>query len=448
MKKNKRMNQSAKKPLRKNIITRILGSSQSFDLEHRFFNSVVFIAALIGLIALMANIILELGVVQIVSTIIAVILFSIMYYISRVKRKIKYLYPVFFITAFGILTNMWFANAGLQGPVPYILFLLYAVIFIIITNIKQKIFVLVLSNLLIVALIVIEYYYPENITCYKNRSVQYMDMAISLFYCLLLICAFIAIIMKNFNDSRMRAEQSDKLKSNFLANMSHEIRTPLNGIIGFAELLVEPGLSIEKRKEYIEIIDQNSNHLISLIDDILDISKIEAGYMKIEYQKVNVNILIAELASFFTPDVKKKSEGKVEIKLNCELPVDQSTISTSQLRLKQILINLIKNSIKFTKSGYIEIGYTIERDLIKFFVRDTGKGLTKDQQNYIFDRFMQADSQSVTYEKGSGLGLTITKSFIELLGGKIWVESEEDKGTTFYFTLPFKTELNSNKTAG
>lgn len=433
------MNKADNKYIKRNIITRILGSSLTFSLEHRFFNIVVFVAALVGLLALIANIILKLGVVQIYSTLIAVVIFSIMYYISRIKRKTKFLYPIFFLVSFGILTNMWFANAGLEGPVPYILFLLFAVIFIIISNVKQKIFVLIFSTLLLSALIVIEYYYPQYVAKYESRRIQYLDMAISLFYCLFLICIFIAIIMRNFNDSRLRAEQSDKLKSNFLANMSHEIRTPLNGIIGFAELLVEPGISEEKRKEYIEIIDQNSNHLISLIDDILDISKIEAGYMKIESQPVNVNHLLTELASFFRPELEKSNEN-VELKLNFGLPDDKSTIISSSLRLKQILINLMKNSIKFTKSGCIEIGYSVDNDLIIFFVKDTGKGLSKEQQKHIFDRFMQAESQSVTYEKGSGLGLTITKSFIELLGGKIWVESEENKGTVFYFTLPFNAE--------
>ncbi|MFY9151276.1 MAG: PAS domain S-box protein [Prolixibacteraceae bacterium] len=254
--------------------------------------------------------------------------------------------------------------------------------------------------------------------------------------------------------SKERAEESDRLKSAFLANISHEIRTPMNGILGFAELLKIPDLTSEMQERYIHVIEQSGNRMLNIINDIVDISKIEAGQMNIHLQETNVNQLLQDLHIFFTPEARTKG---LSMSLVSDVSEEESVILTDRTKLTQILTNLIKNAIKFTNSGSIEFGCSPFRsnitgevinektgtentfDTFRFYVRDTGTGITPDQAELIFERFRQGSfSLSRDYE-GAGLGLPISKAFVEMLGGKIWVESEFGKGSVFFFEIPKKT---------
>ncbi|MCF8366486.1 MAG: response regulator [Bacteroidales bacterium] len=237
--------------------------------------------------------------------------------------------------------------------------------------------------------------------------------------------------------AKEQAEKSDKLKSAFLANMSHEIRTPMNGILGFAELISEDD-NLDDVKENAEIIIENSKHLLDLISDIVDISKIEAGVMKLNYQKFLLNHLMQEIQAFFQKDALVVSKG-LEIKLNVDLTDENSLIFTDKTRLKQVLVNLIKNACKFTHEGYIEFGYSNHESDVVFYVKDTGIGLTPEQSEFVFNRFMQVGSVIANKDQGVGLGLTISKAIINQLDGEIWVESEPDQGSVFYFNLPLKS---------
>lgn len=232
-----------------------------------------------------------------------------------------------------------------------------------------------------------------------------------------------------------KAKESDQLKTAFLQNMSHEIRTPMNSILGFAELLNDPDLSTEDQGKYLQIIDQSGHRMLNIINDIIDISKIEAGQVTMQIEKVHLNQLLKDLHIFFMPETKNKN---LIISFHCGHPDEESTIKTEKSKLLQVLTNLIKNSLKFTYKGQIDFGYVRKDELLEFFVHDTGIGIDSSQKEIIFERFRQGNvSPTRTYE-GAGLGLSISKSFIELLGGKIWVESEIGKGSTFYFTLPCK----------
>jgi len=242
--------------------------------------------------------------------------------------------------------------------------------------------------------------------------------------------------------SKEKAEESDRLKSAFLANMSHEIRTPMNGILGFSELLKEPGLSGDKQQEYIRIIEKSGARMLNIINDIVDISKIEAGLMKLNINESNVNEQIEYIYTFFKPEVEAKG---MKLSFRNTLPAKEAFIKTDREKLYAILTNLVKNAIKYTKEGTIEFGYdlVVETQCIaslQFFIKDTGIGIPKNRQEAIFERFIQADIEDKMAYQGAGLGLTITKSYIEMLGGKIWVESEEGIGSTFYFTLPYNAE--------
>ena len=237
--------------------------------------------------------------------------------------------------------------------------------------------------------------------------------------------------------AKEKAEESDRLKSAFLANMSHEIRTPMNGILGFADLLKEPELSGEERYEYISIIEQSGARMVSIINDIIDISKIESGQMKLVLSETNLNQQLDYVYNFFKPEAEKKG-----LQIFCKMiaPLQNEVIQTDREKFNAILINLVKNAIKFTKTGSIEFGYASSQQpqSLLFFVKDTGIGVRADQKEFIFERFRQGNETMNKSYEGAGLGLSISKAFIEMLGGKIWVESEEGKGSTFYFTLPLK----------
>ncbi|MFA5973697.1 MAG: PAS domain S-box protein [Lentimicrobiaceae bacterium] len=249
--------------------------------------------------------------------------------------------------------------------------------------------------------------------------------------------------------AKEHAEESDRLKTAFLTNISHEIRTPMNGILGFAELLKIPGLSGDQQQEYISIIKKSSDRMLNIINDIVDISKIESGLMNVEIKESNINEQTEYIYSFFNPRTERKG-----IKLICKngLSGKDAIITTDKEKVYAILTNLVKNAIKFTDNGTIEFGYTLKQaslttgqEELEFFVKDTGIGIPKDRQLAIFDRFVQADIADTKAYQGAGLGLSISKAYVEMLGGKIWVESEVGKGSVFYFSIPYYVKPEEKK---
>jgi len=239
-----------------------------------------------------------------------------------------------------------------------------------------------------------------------------------------------AIELVNAKD---KAEESDRLKSAFLANIGHEIRTPMNGILGFAGLLKEPGLLGEEQQEYIKNIEESSARMLNIINDIVDISKIEAGLMDINIKDTFLNKKIEFIHDFFKQEAQEKG---IELIFKNSLPADEAIIKSDQKKVYSVITNLVKNALKFTRKGVIEYGYEKKGQFIEFFVKDTGIGITDEQQKLIFERFRQGSESLNRKYEGAGLGLSISKAYVEMLGGKIWVESEIGKGSTFYFTLP------------
>ncbi len=242
--------------------------------------------------------------------------------------------------------------------------------------------------------------------------------------------------------AKEKAEESDRLKTAFLQNMSHEIRTPMNGILGFTNLLKTPNLSGDKQKEFIQIIEQSGQRMLNIINDIIDLSKIEAGHIEISKKEVNINQLLREFYDFFKPEAEEKN-----VKLICypELADNLSFIETDENKLAQILSNLLKNALKFTQTGSITFGYLLKKNKLLFYVQDTGRGITENQKEKVFERFIQGDMEITRDYEGAGLGLTITKAFVEKLGGNIWFETEPENqaagktgGTTFYFNIPYQ----------
>nr|NQU89222.1 PAS domain S-box protein [Bacteroidota bacterium] len=252
--------------------------------------------------------------------------------------------------------------------------------------------------------------------------------------------------------ARDRAEESDRLKSAFLANMSHEIRTPMNGILGFADLLKEPDLTGEEQQKYIRVIENSGQRMLNTINDLIDISKIESGQMEVVMADTGINEQMETLFSFFKPEANKK---ELQLSYKNGLPDTNAIIHTDSEKLFAVLTNLVKNAIKYTNKGSIEFAYTLKQTNntlpgnpdkagepvepveLEFYVKDTGIGIPPEKFDMIFERFAQADNYLTKSYEGSGLGLSISKAYVEMLGGRIWVESGQGKGTAFYFSLPY-----------
>lgn len=246
---------------------------------------------------------------------------------------------------------------------------------------------------------------------------------------------------KQLEEAKIKAEESDKLKTAFLTNMSHEIRTPMNAIIGFSELISDPGTDKETQKEFTKQIYNSSNMLLQLIEDIIDVSQLDSGNIKINKKSINVSGLLTDLYSKYVKEKEKERKKNIELLLHNPFGDSIAYIESDAYRFFQIFSNLLNNALKYTNSGFIEFGFDInQKDEPIFYVRDTGIGIPEDKTETIFDHFTKIEDKKILY-RGTGIGLTITKKLINLLGGKIWVESNLDIGSIFYFSLPGKVIL-------
>ncbi len=247
----------------------------------------------------------------------------------------------------------------------------------------------------------------------------------------------------DLSNAKKKAEEADELKSSFLANMSHEIRTPLNTILGFSQLLVQqPNIKEEERKEFLSIVNDSGHYLLNIIDNIMDISMIEANQLKFFIHEVNLNDIFSELKNLYHPNINEKKS--ISVAFHNKYENDNIILHTDSKRLKQVFVNLINNAIKFTHKGEIIIGCTIRMDIIEFFVQDYGKGIKESNLKSIFNRFIKEQDNVSENSNGTGLGLPISKGILKALGGEIWVHSSLGKGSTFHFTIPFSSHSQVN----
>jgi signal transduction histidine kinase len=246
--------------------------------------------------------------------------------------------------------------------------------------------------------------------------------------------------MEQLVRAKQKAEESDKLKTAFLTNMSHEIRTPMNGIMGFTNLLKSKDLSEKDKEKYINIIQLSSKRLLGLINDLIDISQIETGQVSVKVSEFYVNEVIEQIFSYFSTEIQRKG---LELVIESELGKNTTRLKTDRFKVETILLNLIKNAIKYSEEGTIYLKIKQVDNSIEFLVQDSGIGISESRLDAIFKPFVQADIEDSMAYQGAGLGLSIAKSYAEMLEGNIKVESEEGKGSTFCFTLPL--ELSKNK---
>lgn len=234
--------------------------------------------------------------------------------------------------------------------------------------------------------------------------------------------------------SKEKAEESDRLKTAFLHNISHEIRTPMNAIIGFSALLSEPGLDIASQKSFVEHISQSSFRLLEILNNIIEVSNIEAGILKVKKSEANLNKMLELILSEYQP---KAIEKGIELTMNTGLPDSRTDLLYDYGKIKSILTSLLNNAFKFTHKGGVSLGYKLNGAFLEFYVSDTGIGIPQEHQYKVFTRFYQVDNTLNRNYDGTGLGLSITKAYVELLGGKIWLTSKPGNGSVFYFTIPY-----------
>lgn len=240
--------------------------------------------------------------------------------------------------------------------------------------------------------------------------------------------------------AKEKAEASDRLKSSFINNISHEIRTPLNGILGFGQILTDGNLSEEEKDTYLQMLNESSARLINTVTNFMDISLLTSGNQKIYKKKTTINTLVLDVINKFNDQCKNKN---INLTLQTPATEEEINIITDGDLLSKILYQLIDNAVKFTLEGTITVGYATTNNSLKFFVKDTGIGISDEKKDQIFETFIQEDIATTRKYEGSGLGLSIVKGFLALLEGKIWLESEKGKGSVFSFSIPYM-EVSSN----
>jgi len=352
-------------------------------------------------------------------------------------RFTNYLYiPKLLLTVLGLLMLdlTWYSKFLSNGPVLFFILIMGALILWVWEG-KSLAILLALYFLNIAILFVIDYNAPDYLFRYPDNKIRSIDIFLSFLFYSSLMIFLLYVIKKDFIRQKERAIRSDKLKSAFLSNMSHEIRTPMNAIVGFSELL-ENENDYVKRHQYINIIKNSGSNLLKLINDIIDLSKIEAGDLQLNYSNFSIHELFTEITEIYTLELLRRE--KSDIKLNCYLPDGDYVIYSDLIRLKQVLFNLLNNSVKFTARGSITFSCEKKRGELLFSVSDTGTGIPEDDQKRIFERFSKFNYEGMNNE-GSGIGLSIVEKVIGMLNGKIWLNSVEGAGTTFYFSIPVMT---------
>lgn len=287
-----------------------------------------------------------------------------------------------------------------------------------------------------------DYFSVKEVKVIPKNLILLVIVVIVMLLATLLFIYILRVAVKNktneLNTALIKAQESDQLKSVFLRNLSHEIRTPMNGINGFSILLKDKELDESMRSRYLDMVISSSQQLLSIVDNILYVSLMETGQERLKISKVNINEILDDIYAMYS---KSLDEKNVDFELVEPLNDNDATIDTDRTKVRQILTNLIGNSVKFTTSGHIKYGYEVKGNMLKFFVEDTGIGIDMKLKEQIFKLFSQEDNSTNRKYEGVGLGLSIAKGYVEMLGGEINFESEKGKGTIFYFSIPYNVSV-------
>lgn len=413
------------------LMSKVIGDREQMETERYFLSVTCFFASLFLIILCGVHLVMGLKLAPVFFAGGSSLVIFGLYYFVRFQKCL--FYPKLVLTFFGLimLDFTWYAKYLSNGPILFFI-MIFGALVIWVWEGKSLAFMLIFYFLNVVVLFLIDYYAPEYLFDYPGDKKRSVDIFLSFYLYASLMIFLLYVVKRQFIWQKEKAIKSDKLKSAFLANMSHEIRTPLNAIIGFSQLLCMENNSTTNQK-YTSIIERSGDNLIRLINDIIDLSKIEAGDMQMLPEKFDIREIFEELKAYYTSELVKR--GKTEVKLDYILPEKDFEIFSDAFRIEQILSNLLDNAMKFTERG--EIIYSLEKtkEKLEFFVRDSGTGIKTENQQAVFNQFTKFNYRNLNPE-GTGIGLSIAKRIVEMLKGEIWFESIEGKGTTFYFTIP------------
>ncbi|WP_438946042.1 ATP-binding protein [Sediminibacterium sp.] len=447
-----------------NQLKKILGLKKAvISLENKIFNLVSFLVFIAMTISLASNIILERDSL-LLSMLLSIAMISFyVFYISRYQEKFVPIGLVYIVFSLLFFIPIWFSNGGIEGPTKTAYLMSVVAAMMILPKRYHLLFIMVTIGI-ILTLYWLELQHPEWLVKYPNEKTKHTDILISTILYLLIISISVSLYKRTYDmdrdnlikksidleesreylsETKQQAEEATKAKSRFLANMSHEIRTPLNGIIGTIDLLQHTPLNTEQ-EELMLSLKSSSTHLLEIVNDVLDISKIEADKLELFEGPCNLENIIQQVTAISSPRL-------ISLKKNITLsaavqPGVESEIIADESRIKQVLINLVGNAIKFTETGEIKLEVNanmIDESLqeLHFAVSDTGIGISEDNIQSLFIPFTQIDSTATRKHSGTGLGLSICRKIIEEMGGRIWVESELGKGSTFRFIIPVQINL-------
>lgn len=408
----------------------ILGESAKRFEDRLLINTTLAISAILA-VSTGFNVFLELKGSIIGSTILGSLLYFSLFLFGRfINRGIQF-YWITSILSMLYADLIWFLNYGSAGPVMPIFVVFYAFLILVFDS-KYFYYISIVLYLNILALFLFELHFNELMGDYPDLETRLFDNYVGVIFSFLIIYSFIAAIKRNYILQYKEARKSDLLKSAFVANMSHEIRTPLNSIVGFSSLIAEEDLTPEQKALYNNQIQTNSDYLLQLIEDIIDVSKIESNQLSMRIRKVEIVPMMEKLAHSFQLSI---SENK-DVEIVTHVDGEGFVVMADPIRLEQVLRNLLSNAVKFTEKGQIEMGCHKSGSYYNFYVKDSGIGLHLENHTIIFDRFMKIDNDKQHLYRGTGIGLYLSKQLVEMLGGKIWVESQLGKGACFYFTIP------------
>lgn len=355
-----------------------------------------------------------------------------LYFLVRFGRCLFYPKLILSVLGLVLLDLTWYSKFLSNGPVLFFV-LIFGALVLWVWEGRSLIFLLILYYLNVAVLFFIDFNAPAVLLEYPEGRVRSVDIYLSFTMYSGLLILLLYVVKRDFIRQKEKAIRSDKLKSAFLANMSHEIRTPMNSIVGFSRLLQEE-TDQDKKDHYGNIIQRSGNHLLGLINDIIDLSKIEAGELEIKSSSFTIRNLFEELTETFTIELQKREKERVVLKYKiCD---EDMRIITDYDRLKQVLSNLISNAVKFTSAGEIVLSCSKNSKELIFSVSDTGTGIPKEDQQNIFQRFTSINYSGLNTE-GTGIGLSISEKIIQALDGRIWLESSEGEGSVFYVSIPY-----------
>ena len=412
----------------------VLGTFEEGTFEQRLTIIGCFIVALVTIVATLANFVTGLYEIGFV-TLGLFLLSAFCFLTARFGIFSKWLIHAIFGIAIVFYNMSWYFNFGSSGPTLSIIIGIY--VFFILVWKRQNCYLLVtLCAVNVLVLFVFEYYFPELIGHYSDAKSRTLDVYLGNGFALILIFIMTFSIKRNYELQYERAKKSDQLKTSFLANLSHEVRTPLNVISGFTSMIPEMSYSDEDLKKIHQVIDYNGRQLVCLIEDIIDLSKLEISQLDLYPAKVNLMSVFQRLKRDFEQYVMVEKECQIQI--NYKLELENPFVWLDEERLSKVLRHLIVNAFRFSDHGLILFGCYEENKKLVFYVKDTGRGIKPEHEDQIFDPFVKFQNRDNTIERGVGMGLHLVKKLVELMGGEIWYKTKYLEGSEFYFSIPQK----------